>query len=240
MNSIRAASFVTALFVAVWSWTIVADAQGVHKQTKGKPVTKSTSKSSTSSSKTSKNLVKSASITSPELPPPPVPEKPEFLRDVAPILDRSGCSTADCHGKFGGRGGFQVSLLTLSPEDDFAPIVYGARGRRINFAVPEQSLFLKKATGIMPHAGGQRFKVGSPEYRTILNWLKLGAPYEDTDPKLVSVQLSPSKYTLPKVGDTRQIRVIANYSDGSHRDVTTQTVYSSTNDAVLKVTKNGL
>src|ERR1043165_9916804 len=49
--------------------------------------------------------------------------KVEFLRDIAPILDRGGYSTAECHGKFGGRGGFQLSLLTLSPEDDYDPIV---------------------------------------------------------------------------------------------------------------------
>src|SRR5436305_1814386 len=79
--------------------------------------------------------------------PAPAPHKVEFLRDIAPILDKTGCSTAACHGKFGGRGGFQLSLLTLAPEDDYEPIVYGARGRRINFAAPERSLILMKAAG---------------------------------------------------------------------------------------------
>ena len=57
--------------------------------------------------------------------------KVEFLRDIAPILDRGGCSSAACHGKFGGRGGLQLSLMTLSPEDDYDPIVHAERGRRI-------------------------------------------------------------------------------------------------------------
>src|ERR1044071_7835757 len=87
---------------------------------------------------------------------PPEP-KIEFLRDVAPILDRYGCSSAQCHGKFGGRGGFQPSLMTLSPEDDFEPIVYGGLGRRVNLASPERSLLLLKATGAVPHTGGRRF-----------------------------------------------------------------------------------
>src|SRR5207237_4469186 len=91
----------------------------------------------------------------------------EFLRDIAPILDRSGCSAAECHGKFGGRGGLQLSLLTLSPEDDYEPLVYGGRGRRVNFAVPEKSLLLLKAIGSIPHAGGQRFAVGSPQYNAL-------------------------------------------------------------------------
>ena len=90
-----------------------------------------------------------------------VPDKVQFLRDIAPIIDRGGCSGAQCHGKFGGRAGFQVSLLTLNPEDDYEPIVFGGRGRRINFTEPEKSLFLLKATNQVDHAGGPRFDVGS-------------------------------------------------------------------------------
>jgi hypothetical protein len=85
-------------------------------------------------------------------PPPPV--RP----DVAPILDKKGCSVAGCHGKFGGRGGFAISLLTLSPWDDYDPIVRGAKGRRVNFAEPEKSLLLLKATGVYRAWGGARFE----------------------------------------------------------------------------------
>ena len=163
----------------------------------------------------------------------------EFLRDVAPILDRGGCSGAACHGKFGGRGGLQVSLLTLSPEDDYEPLVYGARGRRVNFVVPEKSLLLLKATNASPHAGGARFAVGSPQYDTILRWIRAGAPFDDKDPRLVSLSISPQKFTLTRVGTPQQLRVIASYSDGSTRDVTSQTAFQSTNDAVLSVTQSG-
>ncbi len=172
--------------------------------------------------------------------PPAVPEKPEFLRDVSPILDRTGCSTAECHGKFGGRGGFQLSLLTLSPEDDYEPIIYGGRGRRINFAIPEKSLFLLKATGAVAHPGGQRFKTMSPEWRTIVRWLRNGAPFDDKDPRLSSFSIKPEKVTLTKAGAPIQLRALAVYTDGSTRDVTSQTVFSSTNDAVLKVTRDGV
>ncbi len=164
----------------------------------------------------------------------------EFLRDIAPILDRSGCSVAECHGKFGGRGGLQVSLLTLSPEDDFAPLVTQARGRRVNFAAPERSLLLTKATGQMMHRGGTRFAVGSPQYNTILKWIKQGAPFEDDDPRLTSLVLKPAKVTLTKVGQEQQVRAIATYNDGSTRDVTKQTVFRSTNTGVLTVSTNGL
>jgi hypothetical protein len=167
---------------------------------------------------------------------PAPPKKVEFLRDIAPILDRGQCSTAECHGKFGGRGGFQLSLLTLSPEDDYDPIVHGGRGRRIDFSDPPNSLFLLKATGAAPHAGGMRFEVGSPYYKTILNWIKQGATFDDKDPRLVTLKVSPEKSAFKKVGQVQPIKVTATYTDGSERDVTAQSVFMSTNSAVLSVT----
>lgn len=188
--------------------------------------------------KSAKPAAKVAAL--PPIPQPPVPDHPEFLRDIAPILDRSGCSTAECHGKFGGRGGFQLSLLTLSPEDDYEPIVYGARGRRINFAYPEKSLFLLKATGAVAHPGGQRFKVLSNPWRTIVRWLRDGAPFNDKDPRVASFTITPAKTVLSKPGKPIQLHALATYTDGSHRDVTAQTVFSSTNTAVLKVSADGV
>ena len=171
--------------------------------------------------------------------PADVPIRVEFLRDIAPILDRSGCSVAECHGKFGGRGGLQLSLLTLSPEDDYTPLIHGGRGRRVNFADPPKSLLLLKATGAVSHAGGARFPVGSPAYRTFLRWIEQGAPFEENDPRLVTLILTPDKVTLQKVGQTQPLKAIATYTDGSVRDVTAQTVFMSTNTAVLKVTSGG-
>jgi hypothetical protein len=158
---------------------------------------------------------------------------------VAPILDRSGCSVAACHGKFGGRGGLQLSLLTLSPEDDYDPIIHGERGRRVNFADPENSLFLLKATGQIPHGGAMRFEKGSIPYRTILRWLKEGAPFRSTDPRVATFTLTPAKVALTHGGETVRLRALATYTDGSRRDVTAHTVFSSTNDSVISVTENG-
>ncbi len=174
------------------------------------------------------------------LPDPSVPARVEFLRDVAPILDRGGCSGSQCHGKFGGRGGFQISLLTLSPEDDFEPIVYGARGRRINFTAPEKSLLLLKAVGAAPHVGGKRFAIGSYQYNTLLRWIKQGAPFEDKDPRLTTLRVVPDKLQLAKARMPRQLKVMATYTDGSTRDVTRQTAFQSTNGAVLDVSQNGV
>ena len=127
-------------------------------------------------------------------PTAPTPAAPvQFVRDIAPILDKKGCSTAGCHGKFGGRGGFQLSLLTLSPWDDYDPIVRGAKNRRVNFAEPEKSLLLLKATGAVPHGGGQRFAVGSPEYVALRGWIAAGAPFDAaTDAHLTKLTVTPA------------------------------------------------
>ena len=166
---------------------------------------------------------------------------PQFVRDIAPILDKKGCSTAACHGKFGGRGGFQVSLLTLSPADDYAPIVLGGRGRRINLVEPEKSLLLLKATGKIGHGGGERFAVNSPEYALLRDWIAAGAPYDpEKDAHLASLTLIPSNFTLPKVGAKQQIKVYAKMSDGTTRDVTRYANYESSDTAVAATDGSGV
>ena len=165
---------------------------------------------------------------------------PEFLRDVAPILDKGGCSVAACHGKFGGRGGFQLSLLTLSPEDDYEPIVKGDKGRRVDLAHPEKSLFLLKPSGGVSHGGGERFPANSASYRTILSWLKAGAPFSDKDPRLTKLQVLPAKAELKGVGIPLQLKVVATYTDGSKRDVTGQAVYMSSNPGAIVVSDTGV
>ncbi|MBC8140071.1 MAG: DUF1549 domain-containing protein [Armatimonadetes bacterium] len=166
---------------------------------------------------------------------------PQFVRDVAPILDKSGCSVAACHGKFGGRGGFAVSLLTLSPWDDFDPIVRGAKGRRINFSEPEKSLLLLKATGATAHGGGERFTVGSPQYKTLHNWIRAGAPFDtDADAKLVKLDVTPANAVIPAVGATLPVKVVATFSDGTTQNVTQAAQYESKDTAVADVNGSGV
>jgi Protein of unknown function (DUF1549)/Protein of unknown function (DUF1553) len=166
---------------------------------------------------------------------------PQFLRDVAPILDKKGCSVAACHGKFGGRGGLQLSLLTLTPTDDFEPLVRAGRGRRVNLLEPEKSLLLLKATNKTPHTGGERFSLSSPEYRTIRDWIAAGAPYNDeTDAKLEKLTVTPSQVTLSKVGQRLPLKVRASFSDGTSRDVTAQANYETSDPAVVAVDEKGV
>ena len=165
---------------------------------------------------------------------------PLFLKDIAPILDKNGCSAGLCHGKFGGQGGLNLSLLTLNPETDYEPIVHHNRGRRINLLEPEQSLLYLKPTGQIPHEGGLRFEANSDEADTILRWISAGAPFSPDEPRLEKLDIEPKESAFSTVGETRQLKVIATFTDGSTKDVTHQAVYESKDEPVATVTESGL
>ncbi len=165
---------------------------------------------------------------------------PLFLKDIAPILDKQGCSAGLCHGKFGGQGGLNLSLLTLNPESDYEPIVHHNRGRRINLLEPEQSLLYLKPTGQIPHEGGMRFEPNSDEAETILKWISAGAPFSPDEPRLEKLEIEPNETTFNTVGETRQLKVLAYFTDGSTKDVTQQAVYESKDEPVATVTESGL
>ena len=64
----------------------------------------------------------------------------------------------------------------------------------MNFSEPEKSLLLLKATGKIPHGGGERFAVGSPEYNTMRDWIVAGAPFDaEADAKLVKLDVTPGE-----------------------------------------------
>ena len=106
--------------------------------------------------------------------------EPTFVRDVIPVLTKSGCNSGACHGSFGGRGGFRLSLLGFDPEADHDSLVKDARGRRVSAAAPEQSLILRKASGVTPHGGGLRLPPGSESFEIVRRWLDRGAAGVDS------------------------------------------------------------
>ena len=164
---------------------------------------------------------------------------PYFLKDIAPILDKQGCSAGMCHGKFGGQGGLNLSLLTLNPESDYEPIVHHSRGRRINLLEPDRSLFFLKPTGQVPHEGGLRFEPNSDTALMILRWIEAGAPFSDDEPRLRKLEIEPSTVILSDVGETAQLKVLAYFSDGSVEDVTEKAVYESKDTPVAEVSATG-
>lgn len=163
-----------------------------------------------------------------------------FQQQVQPILARLGCSAGACHGKARGQNGFQLSLLGFDPDFDHAALTTQARGRRVSWAAPEQSLLLEKATARVPHGGGLRLAPESPEYDLLLRWITAGTPRHLPDePTLARIELWPPHRRM-QPGEQQQVMATAHYSDGTARDVTRWTAFSSSESAVVAVDEHGL
>src|SRR3989442_12158077 len=106
---------------------------------------------------------------------PPATANRSFRNHVQPILAKTGCSSGACHGAAAGQGGFKLSLRGYDTEGDYLMLTRGAFGRRINTTDPARSLFLMKTTAAVPHKGGERFKVHSPEWQTVVDSVAAGA-----------------------------------------------------------------
>lgn len=166
-------------------------------------------------------------------------DAPDFRHDVQPILTRLGCNAGSCHGAAKGQNNFRLSLLGYDAEFDHESIALELRSRRIHRADPAQSLLLLKPTQKVKHGGGRPLKEDSDDYRTLLDWIKAGAPLKTRDVELVSVAASPESEIVPS-GETRQIRVVAKYSDGTTRDVTRHALFSTNDDSIVTVNAHGI
>ena len=164
-----------------------------------------------------------------------------FATDVVPTLTRLGCNGGGCHGKATGQNGFRLSLLGYEPEVDYDAVVKEGRGRRISHAVPHQSLLLLKATAQVPHGGGKRLDVDSPEYRVLHDWIAQGAaPPHTDDPTLVRITITPDQFTFTRPNQSLALRVTGHYSNNVVRDITGTAVYQSNEPDIADIGENGL
>ncbi|MGB7347425.1 MAG: DUF1549 and DUF1553 domain-containing protein [Pirellulaceae bacterium] len=170
---------------------------------------------------------------------PPV----SFEKDVMPVLTRSGCNTGSCHGAARGKDGFRISLFGFDPEGDYDRITREIGVRRINLAVPEESLFLKKSIGSVPHTGGKLFGTDSDYYATMLEWLQDGAKLDAKDskpPTVASVAIYPQQAVIEGEGTAQRFVAVATYSDGSTRDVTRLAAFTSNNSGTAAIDDAGM
>ena len=163
----------------------------------------------------------------------------DFVSDIAPILSRHGCNSGGCHGKAGGQNGFQLSLFGFDNDFDYDAIAKEGRGRRIFATSTSRSMLLAKATGSSPHGGGSRFDHDSEAGQLIQRWIELGAPASSPDsPRVVKLHVTPTERVLSRDGQ-QQLAVTAEFSDGSRRDVTRHSEFSSNLDPVAGVDEDG-
>jgi hypothetical protein len=163
-----------------------------------------------------------------------------FKLDVMPIFMRAGCNAGSCHGAARGKDGFRLSLFGFDADGDHYRLTREQPGRRVNLALPEESLLIEKATGAVPHTGGQRLKAGGDLYKDLIRWMEAKTP---NDPATVAtptaLEIYPPKAVLDGKGSTQQMVVRAKYSDGSVRDVTPLALFLSNNDTAAKISEDG-
>lgn len=178
-----------------------------------------------------------------------------FARDVGGILTKRGCNNQECHGSVKGRGGFKLSANALYPRDDhewivqggvyqvLSPEPLGSRKPRIDLKQPENSLLLTKPTMEEPHGGGERLSRDSADYRTLVDWIRAGAPYGSEDDhrarEIQRLEVSPRQPVM-RVDEEQQLLVKATLAGGLTEDVTAQVNFESNHPDVAEVSDGGL
>ncbi len=164
-----------------------------------------------------------------------------FKQDVMPIFLKSGCNTGSCHGAARGKDGFRLSLFGFDPNGDYHRLTREIPGRRINLALPRESLLIEKSIGVVPHTGGALFEEKSEYAQTIIQWLKAGAPKDPGEvPAVTAIEVYPEGAVLDGEEATQQVNVRAKYSDGTDRDVSTLAYFLSNNDNSAPIEQDGI
>ena len=172
-------------------------------------------------------------------------EKPRpvsFQLDVMPALTAAGCNTGSCHGSARGQDGFHLSLFGFDPKGDHFRLTDEIPGRRINNAIPEESLLITKALGSVPHTGGKLIKPDSANYHTLVEWIRGGAKFDEGEiPQPTGIEVRPKQFVMTGEDIRIPVSVRALYSDGTDRDVTPLSIFSTSNDNSVSIDpKTGL
>lgn len=170
------------------------------------------------------------------------PQPASFRHDFIAAVNVAGCNAGACHGIPSGRGGFKLSLRGYDPAADFVELTRSALDRRTNRLDPESSLILKKGIGLVPHAGGPRLLSTNPVPQQVFRaWLSEGLRDDAaTLPGLVKIEIYPRNRVQLAPARWQQLAVLAHFADGSTRDVTRLTAFSSSDDSVASIDANGL
>lgn len=149
------------------------------------------------------------------------------------VLSKAGCNQGVCHGNQNGKNGFKLSLRGEDLAWDYSALTRDMLGRRVDKNLPTESLVLLKPTTAIPHEGGKRFAVDSPEYRILAGWIAAGAPPDSPNaPVLKRLAVTPTEQVLLGPASPVQIRVLATFTDGGIRDISRLAVYEPSNPTV--------
>jgi hypothetical protein len=168
------------------------------------------------------------------------PRPVSYANDVIPVLSKSGCNSGACHGAASGKKGFKLTLRGYDPAADYMVLARGTDAHRLNRLEPAKSLMLQKATGAVLHEGGKLFDLNSRYGKILERWIAEGTPNDlKSAPALVDLEVFPKFRALPATNLDQQLLVLAKFSDGSVRDVTADSRYSSSNELAFTIDEAG-
>jgi Protein of unknown function (DUF1553)/Protein of unknown function (DUF1549) len=169
------------------------------------------------------------------------PAPVSFKNETLAALTKAGCNQGACHGSPSGKAGFRLSLRAFDPVLDRDTLRQEFFGRRANVMQPGESLLLKKPLMEVAHGGGKRIHKGDPAWTALHDWIGEGMRVDEpATPDLVRIELFPKKRVFRPAGTQQQLRVSGHFSDGSVRDLTALTVFSSSSESVAAVSESGL
>ncbi len=169
-----------------------------------------------------------------------------FVHDVAPVLSRLGCVTAGgpCHGSAQGKNGFKLSLRGYDPLFDVRALTDELASRRaVNVARADSRPDAAEADRLRaPHVGGVDFLAGRALLRADPRLDRRMGQGSTTAamPRVTAITIAPSDPAVSQIGGKQQMRVVATYTDGSHRDVTREAYVESGNGEVATAARPGL
>jgi hypothetical protein len=169
------------------------------------------------------------------------PQPISFRHDVVGVLNVAGCNAGACHGTPSGKNGFKLSLRGYDPEADYVQLTRDVFGRRTDRLKPDASLILLKPLGRVPHEGGIRFGPQSLQAGILRGWIREGLRDDRADlPAVKHLEIRPGSRILRAPARGQQLAVLAHFTDGSVRDVTRLTVFSSSENVTAEVSPTGL
>lgn len=169
------------------------------------------------------------------------PRPISFRQDVIAALNVGGCNQGTCHGTPSGKNGFRLSLRGFDPDSDYLQLTRDVLGRRVTSQDADASLILLKALGRVAHEGGKRFGLQAVPAQVLRGWLDEGSRADPAGlPRVKHVQILPGSRVLRAPAKWQQLAVLAHLDDGSVRDITRLTVFSSSDNSVAEVDRSGL
>ena len=164
-----------------------------------------------------------------------------FESEVLVALSKQGCSSGACHGSPSGKGMFRLSLRGFDAALDQLTLIREDFGRRVNTFEPDKSLLLAKPLMQVSHGGGKQLRASDAAHAVLRRWIAEGAQADPEDtPRCVGIRLFPADArVLALAGGSQQLAVIADFADGSTRDVTPLAAYESSNTGIAEVDADG-